>query len=497
MASTSEYMLSGPIGEGSFGVVVHARHKSTGLDVAIKCIDKASLVKGSQQQAVAQVVQEQKLLKRLKQYQQETKHQKQPSDTEHGRQFPPPDESSSSLVVNLYASFHDAACVYIVTDCCTGGTLQDWLTSTSASSSRQTTPIPTTASTTPTGTIMMLQPQHSDDATSFYGGQLVQALWHLHTVAGIVHCDIKPSNILLTAAGRVKVADFGSAYDLRLVRKVLPTPPAPQQKQKQQDAFAKRPRRHPVYRGTTAYSAPELLMLQNKSNANNSQEEEEEDVVVTPAADLWSLACVLFALLHKKIGGESPPSISAGGGAAATTIPASSPFDCQLQEAATVHAIASFCDVECDDSPASFEQRSTMLFGSSSSSRLDENNNSNNNTAAVVEKANITTAAWKDLILRMLHPRATKRLGVRDLSAGTTSSSVSRCGCPHTGSGVAYPSIAASVVWKTPNGCCCCCNTTTSADSSILPQVPNWWQQASSPNTVYKDGSEGWSAFLV
>ncbi|MCP5115094.1 MAG: serine/threonine protein kinase, partial [bacterium] len=74
--------------------------------------------------------------------------------------------------------------------------------------------------------------------------------------SGIVHCDIKPRNILLSAAGQVKIADFGIA---RL-------------RGRQSEG---------VRAGTLAYMAPERI---------GSDE-------FDGRADLWSVGVVLFEML--------------------------------------------------------------------------------------------------------------------------------------------------------------------------------------------------------
>ena len=41
--------------------------------------------------------------------------------------------------------------------------------------------------------------------------QLLEAVENLHNTAGIIHCDLHPSNLLLDSCDNVYVADFGSA----------------------------------------------------------------------------------------------------------------------------------------------------------------------------------------------------------------------------------------------------------------------------------------------
>jgi serine/threonine-protein kinase len=93
------------------------------------------------------------------------------------------------------------------------------------------------------------------------------ALDALHE-AGLVHRDVKPSNVMLTAGGRALLADFG---------------------------LAKGPAHSVVTRpgelmGTPAYMAPELI----------SGEE------ATPASDLYALACVLYECVTGEVPFASP-----------------------------------------------------------------------------------------------------------------------------------------------------------------------------------------------
>jgi len=89
---------------------------------------------------------------------------------------------------------------------------------------------------------------------------VARALAHVHD-RNVIHCDVKPGNILLTARGRAKLADFGiSRWTLRSYR------PA-----------------DGALTGTPAFMAPE--------QANG------DDDRLCPATDLYALGATLFELL--------------------------------------------------------------------------------------------------------------------------------------------------------------------------------------------------------
>ncbi len=105
-----------------------------------------------------------------------------------------------------------------------------------------------------------------------YGTQVAGALSYAHS-QGVVHCDIKPENILINEGGIAKIADFGVAETL--TRTMAPG--------QAKDLL-----------GTIAYLAPEIIEGSNPS----------------PSSDVYSLGLTVFELVAGR-----PPFSGASAGA--------------------------------------------------------------------------------------------------------------------------------------------------------------------------------------
>lgn len=96
--------------------------------------------------------------------------------------------------------------------------------------------------------------------------QIIYGLSYLHS-KGIVHKDIKPSNILLFSYGAAKLSDFGIGHSFQSAEAVV---------------------------GSPAYQAPELFDgSKDDDNISNFEEEDVEEIDPTKG-DIWSLGISLF-----------------------------------------------------------------------------------------------------------------------------------------------------------------------------------------------------------
>jgi len=198
------------LGEGAFARVFAARMKSDGKDYAIKVMEKKFIMKEGK---AKEVQMERRVL----------------SDVDHPN------------VVRLYFSFHDKDHLYMVLDLCPGGELA-----------------------------RVIRHYRKDNRSlpeadaRFYLAEITHAVQYLHSI-NIIHRDVKPENVLLTAEGHVKLTDFGTAKDSSVA------PALGDDGRPRKDTFC----------GSAEYVSPEVL----------------QDGVAGVGADLWALGCVLFVML--------------------------------------------------------------------------------------------------------------------------------------------------------------------------------------------------------
>jgi serine/threonine protein kinase len=195
MATTNDYMVGVTIGEGAFGRVVYAQHKTTNREVAIKVAHKFSLKKHPDK--LQCILTERRVLEDLKE---------------------------SDRVVNLWACFHDKECLYMVQECAKGGDLNNLMDKARISDKHW----------------MKSSAKH-------YAMQILEGLQQIHS-HHILHADLKPENILVTTEGRIQLADFGSAVEM-----------ADCKGSSKSDGRSDGDDVHALVRGTSDYASAEIL----------------------------------------------------------------------------------------------------------------------------------------------------------------------------------------------------------------------------------------------
>lgn len=102
--------------------------------------------------------------------------------------------------------------------------------------------------------------------------QMASGVQYIHS-KGFVHRNIKPENVLISASGDLKIADFGFCKPFRPSGSFSMSSSGP--------------------RGTRIYSAPEFLQLEGKSK------DEKEKIRCDISIDVFSLGCMFFCYIKK------------------------------------------------------------------------------------------------------------------------------------------------------------------------------------------------------
>jgi serine/threonine protein kinase len=195
--SITDFTFLKRISRGAFGSVFLSAKKATGDIFAIKAVPRRHL---SQKNQVQHLLAERDILLHFR----------------------------SSYVVKFYYSMVGANNLYLVTEFVPGGDLYSLLEHVGA------------------------LPEH---VAKFYGFEIICALQYLRE-NGVIHRDIKPDNILVTADGHLKLTDFGLSHRGMVDRTVAPG----------------------EFVGTPDYVAPEIILNQPHSFS----------------VDYWSLGAMLY-----------------------------------------------------------------------------------------------------------------------------------------------------------------------------------------------------------
>ncbi|CAI5716564.1 unnamed protein product [Hyaloperonospora brassicae] len=205
----SDFFFGTVLGQGSYAKVFHAQMKTSRADFAVKVMDQSFIRKENK---TAFVLTERKVMSRL----------------------------AHPNVVKFYCSFRDHHSLYLAMELCRGGDLFGLISNEYQKQQQQG----------------VTDAACSFELTQFYTAELTNALEYIHTQR-VIHRDIKPDNLLLSAEGHLKVTDFGTAKD-------------------QDDESSSVCQ----FCGTASYVSPEVL----------------HDEPASRAADLWAMGCLIFQM---------------------------------------------------------------------------------------------------------------------------------------------------------------------------------------------------------
>lgn len=143
------YELGKMVGHGNFAKVFHGRHLKTGMNVAVKIINKSKVMKAGMVNQIKREISVMKLVKH-------------------------------PHIVHLHEVMASKSKIYFVLEYVKGGELFDKL----------------------------LKGKLKEDSARKYFRQLISAISFCHS-RGVYHRDLKPENLLLDDEGNLKVSDFG------------------------------------------------------------------------------------------------------------------------------------------------------------------------------------------------------------------------------------------------------------------------------------------------
>eukprot|EP00930_Biecheleria_cincta_P079917 TRINITY_DN67941_c0_g1_i1.p1 TRINITY_DN67941_c0_g1~~TRINITY_DN67941_c0_g1_i1.p1 ORF type:complete len:498 (-),score=82.03 TRINITY_DN67941_c0_g1_i1:101-1513(-) len=238
--STADFQPLRVLGKGAFGVVYLVEQRSTSKLYALKRMSKRHYEKKNSFGRAAAFAERDVMI-----------------------------ESRCEWCINILCSFQDSANIYLVMDFVQGGDFKCFI-------ARKVI--------------------FTVEETAFYIAELLAALNEVH-IRGIVHRDVKPDNVLVTASGHLKLMDFGLCTlaedideDQMTAQYRLPSrlKAAPNQWQ-MQTICSPSPQGQPTSRalprmrivsGTPQYMAPEMF-----------------HGICSPESDIWALGIIAYRML--------------------------------------------------------------------------------------------------------------------------------------------------------------------------------------------------------